>query len=898
MSAAKSSLKLLLAISVSLWLPASVSLLHAENITLPDGVKVEQVDFERHIMGLMGRLGCNSGACHGSFQGKGGLYLSLFGYSAEKDYLAFTRDGAGRRVNLLDPDQSLILLKPSGQVPHGGGRRFAKDSWQYQLIRQWIADGARWDKGHGTVRALHVQPAEQRFERIGDARQLRALVEFDDGSEQDVTALCDFRVIDDYVADIQPGGLVKGLRPGDTSVVATYRGQIATARVLIPVPLAGDFPYPKLPEHNYIDREVFAKLRQLNIVPSDLSSDAEFLRRLSIDAIGCLPEPEQVRAFLADSNPSKRTEKIEELLSHPLHAALWATRFSDITGNNTDLIEGPQPDRPKRSKMWHDWFRKRFADNVPYDEIARGVLCATSRDGQTPEDWIKEVNAVDTAARNSFDTPYAERATLDLFWRKPNNNFGLEQLAEHTAAAFLGIRLECAQCHKHPFDRWTQADYRQYANIFGQVKYGSSPVAKSVIDKANAERRKELTDALAGIDKEFADKRKQALETVEKEFAERKTKADEAVKRATEKKAAEKKEKKDKDQKEDEKARDAEAELDKVLKEIAQRKREVTAKLEKERDDRKRMVQQRLQQRQQGQIREVYVDNQNLRRLNHPDTNGPLGARAPGGPEIKLEGDAREVLFDWLRQPDNPFFARSFVNRVWAHYFGIGLVEPVDGSSAANPPSNARLLDALARDFIQHGYDIRHLERTILQSRTYQLSALPNATNVHDRTNYSRSYPRRMMAEVVVDVLNSALDSPENYGPDAPPGSHAIEVAPSRVQTQSLAYVFRIFGRPTRAAACECERSPDPALPQTLYLMTDPNVMSKITKGRLKKLVDAKKSDEEIIEEMCLATLCRLPKEGEKRQALEHVKGAKDRLTGLADVVWAMINTREFILNH
>ncbi len=887
---------------------ACASAASAEPINLPDGVTVQKVDFERHIMGLMGRLGCNAGACHGSFQGKGGLYLSLFGYSAEKDYVAFTREGGGRRVNLVDPDQSLLLLKPTAQVPHGGGQRFAKDSWQYQLIRQWIVEGARWEKGYGALKTVRLTPGEQRFDRVGDRRQLKVEAEFADGTRQDVTALCDYRVIDDYVAEVVPGGMVKGLRPGDTSVVASYRGNIVTARVLIPVTIGNDFQYPKIPEANYIDREVFAKLRKLNIVPSDLSADAEFLRRIYVDAIGCLPEPGVVRAFLADRNPNKRVEKIEELLSHPLHAALWATKFSDITGNNTDLIEGPVQDRPKKSKMWHDWFRRRLADNVPYDEIVHGVLCATSRDGQTPDQWIQQMNVLDEAAQKGFDAPYAERDSLDLFWRKNNNNFTLEQIAEHTAAAFMGVRIECAQCHKHPFDRWTQTDYRQYANIFGQVKYGASPVARSAIDKVNQERRKVITDALAAVDKEFADKKKQGLDALDKELAalrdkelagffELKAGSDSAE--ASKDDGKKKERKKGETKKEEQpKTERADQDIEKAKQQIEQRKKELIARLDQEREQRRRQVQQRLNQRQVGQVREVYADNQGIRRLNHPDTNGLLGAKTPGGPEIELKADAREALFDWLRRPDNPYFGRSFVNRVWAHYFGIGLVEPVDSFSAANPPSNQRLLDALAEDFVRHGYDIRHLERTILQSRTYQLSALPNATNVHDRSNYSRAYVRRMLAEVVVDVLDTALDSPETFGNDAPAGSHAIEVAPSRVQTPNLAYVFRIFGRPTRAASCECERSPDPALPQTLYLMTDVNVMNKITRGRLKKLIDAKKSNEEIVEEMFLATLGRFPKEKEKQQALEHVQAGRDRTAGLTNVVWALINTREFILNH
>ncbi len=769
-------------------------------VAMPDGSRVEKVDFERHVVGLLGRAGCNAGSCHGSFQGKGGLYLSLFGYSPEKDYFAFTRDGLGRRVNIVNPDQSLMLLKASGQVPHGGGKRFDKDSWQYNLVKEWIAGGASWQSGSGTVKDMEVTPRQHAL-KPEESKQLRVAVTFADGSKEDLTYLSDYRVNDDFIAEVSSTGEVKGLRPGDTAVVVSYRGNVRAVRAMVPVSAEKGLAYPKLPEVNYIDREVFAKLRTLNIVPSDLSSDSEFLRRLYIDTIGCLPSPDEVRAFLADKDPNKRTKKIDALLADPMHAALWATKLSDVTGNNVDVMDGPQQLRPRKAKMWHDWLRKRIADNVPYDEIVRGILTATSRDGVDPDEWVKLAVEIEQAAQKGFENNYADKPSLDLFWKRNNNNaFTLELLGEHTAAAFMGIRLECAQCHKHPFDRWTQADYRAYANIFGQVKYNISPEARKAIDKANAEFREK-----AGT----------------------------------------------------------------------QNRNQIP------------------------QLREVFANDQGIRSLRHPDSNGTLKPKALGGPEIELKDDARTALFQWLKGPDNPYFARSFVNRVWGHYMGVGLVEPVDNFSVANPPSNERLLDALAKDFIDHKFDIRHLERTILLSRTYQLSSQPNATNVQDRNNYSRAYVRRMMAEVVVDVLNSALATSESYGNDAPSGSRAIEVASNRIQTQTLAYVFRIFGRPPRTSTCDCERAAEPALPQTLYLMTDPNVLGKITNGRLKNLLaDKQKTDAEVVEELFLATLCRIPTDKEKGWALTHVSAKSDRQAGFTDVVWALINTREFILNH
>ncbi len=769
-------------------------------VELPGGGTVEKVNFERHVMGLFGRMGCNSGSCHGSFQGKGGFRLSLFGYDPEKDFYSVTREFMGRRVDRSDPDRSLLLLKATGQVEHGGGRRFGVGSWQYQLFREWIVAGLPWEKGSGAVTGLTISPPEYAFKAAGQSGGLKVVARFADGSEENITPLCDYRTNDDAVAEVSNLGQVKALRPGDTAVVVSYRGSVVPVRVLIPMAAAPGFRYPKVPEVNYIDREVFAKLKRLNIVPSDLASDAEFLRRVYVDTVATLPPPDEVRAFLADTRADKRERKIDELLAHPLHAALWATKFCDITGNNTDLLENPQPLRPKRSQMWHDWFRKRLADNVPYDELVKGVLTATSRDGMEPEEWISKVKEIDAAAAKGFVTPYAERASLDLFWRRQQNNVPIEQWGEKAAAAFMGIRLECAQCHKHPFDRWTQADYRAHANLFGSLTVGISPEAKKVIDAENAERRKGGQN-----------------------------------------------------------------------------------------------------QNRIAQVREVFVGDRR-QALAHPDTGASLTPKALGGPEVPFERgkDPRVALFDWLRQSDNPFFARSFVNRVWGHYFGVGIVDPVDNFALGNPPSNEKLLDALARDFVEHKFDLRHVERTILLSRTYQLASDTNATNKLDHNNFSHGYVRPMMAEAVVDVLNAALGTSENWGNDAPSGCKAVEVGVSRLANANLMYAFRIFGRSARTAACDCERSPDPALPQKLFLMTDPQLLAKFQdgKGRLRQLLATNKDDDAMLEELFLATLSRYPTESDKRVFAEYRAKKTDRQAVFTDTLWALINTREFILNH
>jgi hypothetical protein len=775
----------------------------ASRVLAGEEALASHIDFERHVVSLFGRAGCNTGACHGSFQGKGGLRLSLFGYEPERDFRALTRDAGGRRVNAYDPDHCLLLLKATGQVSHGGGRRIAPDSWEYRVLRDWIAEGCRHEAGSGMVARLEVEPREFDFRRPGEETDVRVRAVFADGSAADVAAFCEFRTKDESVAEVSDRGRIKAVRPGDTAVIVAYRGNVAAMRVYVPngepgasAPggLRGLTPPARL--GNVIDREIAGKLRRLGIEPSGLSSDEEFLRRVTIDTIGSLPTPDNVRAFLANRRPDKRSRKIDELLSHPRHAALWANKFCDITGCNVDTMDGPPEVRPKLAQMWHDWFRARFAANAPYDHIAHGILCATSRDGQPVPKWIGRDAELDREAHAGFESTYAGRQSLDLFWRRieGNNFFPIEKMAELTSAAFLGVRLECAQCHKHPFDHWTQEDYRGYANIFGRVRFDSSPELVA-LEKPPSRR---MMDDVPMI-----------------------------VRR-----------------------------------------------------------------------REVYVAERPLRMLPNPDGKHLLKPRALGGPELPESADPREGLFQWMRQPDNPYFARSFVNRVWAHYFGVGIVDPVDDFSAANPPSNERLLDALARNFVEHSYDIRHLEGAILNSRTYQLTSRPNESNRADRLNYSHSYPRPMPAEVVLDVLNDALGATEDFGPDSPPHCRAIEVATNRVNSPHAARVFRVFGRPGRTTTCDCERPTAPALPQTLYLMSDPALLQKITGGRLRMLLAETRSDSELIDELFLATLARFPDTPEKRAALNGIIAAETHAAGCVDIVWALINTREFILNH
>jgi hypothetical protein len=781
----------------------------AQSVDLPSGGKIEKVDFERHVMGLLSKTGCNLGSCHGSFQGKNGFRLSLFGYEPAMDFAALTRDNLGRRVQTQNPNASLLLLKGAGATPHDGGMRFGRDSWIYSVFQQWIESGATWTPGSGAVKELHLTPSEFAVVKGNQTLQVKVFATFADGSKEDITPFCDFKITDDAVATVSPLGLVTAAQPGDVGLTVLYRGTVRALRVLVPSPATKSVQKVNFKPVNGIDQQVLTKLKLLKLTPSAPASDLEFIRRVYIDTIGVLPTPDQVRAFQKDTSSNKRSAVIDELLKHPLHAAMWATKLSDITGNNTTALENPVAMQVKRSQMWHDWLRKRIADNQPYDQLVHDILTATSRDQLKPEEWLEQAKKLDAQMEKGFESDYANKPTLDLFWRR-QQNVPVEQWGEKVAAAFLGVRLECAQCHKHPTDRWTQDDYWGFANLFSPVVFAnnqfSSPDVKKAIDAENAKRR----EALAGKNNN-----------------------------------------------------------------------------------------------QLNLIREMFYGfagkTAPLRPI--PMTNRVVSPRTLGGEELphKLGEDTRGKLWNWMKDEKNPFFARSFVNRVWAHYFGIGLVNPVDDFSQANPPTNPRLLDLLALEFTKSGYNIRHLEQMILQSRTYQQSSIPNESNKFDKNNFARSYVRPMMAEQVVDVLNSAIGVEETFNGDAPAGRKMIEVGSSRLNNPNLAYALRIFGRPARTTACDCERAAEPALPQTLFRMTDPSIVTKLkaTTNRPSKLAkDKSLTDEQVIDELFLGTLTRLPTTKEKADAVKYIKDESARLDALQELTWALINTREFILNH
>lgn len=783
----------------------------------------EAPGFNNRILPLLGKMGCSGRACHGSFQGQGGFRLSLFGSDPPRDYEALVHGSDGPRVNLRDPDASLALLKATQQVDHGGGRRFAAQSWQYDLFRAWVAAGAPYDTSAARVQRLEVLPAQVVLERPGVSHALRVVAQYSDGFQEDVTTLTQFSARDDVVASVDEAGRVTAHHAGDTAVVAQFAGLVGSTQVLVPLdePQRRSFAFPA---HNNIDELVSAKWRLLGYEPSELSGDAEFLRRVSLDLIGTLPTADEAQKFLADRDPQKRAKKIDTLLQRPEYAVFWATKFSDWTGNDTNVTPPPAA---KTSWLWHDWLRQKLADNVPYDELAAGFITATTREGRPVSDSVAEYrrvaadvmppwSAIRSSLRGDWDgkdgfgsETYARRKSNDLFWRAYDDP---EKAALRLSYAFLGLRLECAQCHKHPFDRWTQDDFRGFVAFFANVRRGvpADVPADAVIAPGQDERMRELVYRYEEI--YVGPSRK-------------------------------------------------------------------------------------------GGFKGKGVVDPNAKMASHP--------RLLGGPEPSLsEGDdPRARVMDWMREPDNPFFAPALVNRLWAHYFGVGLFEPTDELSAGNPPSNPELLQWLSRDFIDRGFDLQALHRTITNSRVYQLTWRPGANNALDERNYTHARLRRLPAEVLLDAINQVTGSREEalsfnaktYSATiAPAGTRAIALAPTRLGQGRSRYTLEIFGRPTRSERCDAERSSDVTLSQALYLLYDDDIAAKIGApgGRLAGLLKSTPDNRRVLRELYWAALSRQPTPAEMNTALAYVSRAGSRQAGFEDVLWAIINLREFMFNH
>ena len=819
--------------------------------------------FSRHVVPLFSRLGCNAGLCHGAVQGKNGFRLSLFGVEPAQDHSRLLRDLGGRRLNLQDPDQSLLLLKATGQVPHEGGRRMEVGSPEYKLLRNWVASGALLGQPNQIeVKRLTLSPTRPSLRR-GESLQLRVEAAFADGTKEDVTALCFFESRDKGVSEIDRDGLVRATGPGDTALVARYRAQPVITTVVVPTEAKDTFP--EVTENNFIDKQIVDKLRRLNVPPADLCDDATFLRRVSLDVTGALPTPDETRAFLTDKNPIKRAMKIDELLQRPGHSAVWATKFCDLLRPRISYQDFTHQPAPAATRRFHEWIRARLRENTPYDELAARILTATSLDGRTREEWIQEVIAQCEEEAAGFPTgksKYAEHKTLDLYWHRFDST-GVKGTVQ-IAHAFLGLRLQCAQCHRHPTDVWTQDDLLSFANFFTRVRANTGVLSV----KEAAEVKKVAGGVL------LAEEKKKLQE-------EAKDLGDQSKKLQGQAKGKDK------------------AEAEKI-------QREAKA----------------LQDKSNARARavaildcsQVFPVKGNV--FGSATVTSPLGTqkserfRFPGEVEsvtVRDDQDPRELVAAWFRRPGNAFFAKAIVNRVWAHYFGCGLVEPVDDLSPLNPPTHPELLDELCRRFIENKYDLKWLHLTILNSRTYQLAHRTSPGNQHDTRNFAYFYRRRLPAEALLDAINDATGASEKFQSQVvSTGSRALDVPVSvldgGIGSKFVEYTFTIFGRPTRnvESLCDCDRETQPALLQSLYLANHPEVLKKISdpKGRVAQILKEHKEDARRIEEIYLWTLSRFPTEAERNICLEHLKKSPSAQKGLEGVLWSLLNTSEFVLNH
>lgn len=710
----------------------------------------EVPSFQKHVSPLLGRLGCNGRACHGSFQGQGGFQLSLFGYDFRADYEALFSKDTGR-VNFDNAQQSLILTKPTDADAHEGGKRFDANGWEYWVLRRWIESHDSYDpKAIQKLRHLEVSPSELRFDDLGQKAQLRVIACWEDGSREDVTGLSRFQSNDTAIAAIDERGVVTSGERGDTHVVVSYDSAVVPVAVLRPVSAQVDEKFPPIPTPTTVDQLVVNKLRKLGIVPSEICTDEEFLRRACLDVTGTLPTAAEVTAFCADSSASKRRDKIEELLNRPTYVAQWTTFLCDVTGNNDDQLRNFLPQGIDPSHHWYRWIYQRLEENVPYDQIVEGIVTAVSR--LPNESYRDYCEAMTDICQDESGEKFAERPGLPYFWAR--NNFKTsEDRVIGFAYSFLGVRIQCAQCHKHPFDQWSKEDFENFERLFNGVQANQNSMAS-----------------------------------------------------------------------------DAKREYNQILDEIKVDKSLKGNQLRK-------AIGEMLKTDKEGRVfpfPELVISssakNKDKKAKGKEKSQPPVTrAKLLGGQWVDLDAaDVRGKLMEWLRAEDNPYFAKAIVNRVWAAYFGVGIVNPPDDLNLANAPSNAELLEYLASEFRRHQFDLKWLHREILNSDTYQRSWTTNESNALDKRNFSHSLLRRLPAEATHDAVRMALvnDSLAVQARDLQvvraitrPG------ASSQAPRDDMNYALSVFGRSIRESNCDCDRSSEPSLLQTVFLLNDRAVL-------------------------------------------------------------------------
>lgn len=711
--------------------------------------------FTTDVVPVLTKLGCNSGGCHGKATGQNGFKLSLLGFEPAADHQSIVKAARGRRVAVAAPAQSLLLLKATNQTPHGGGRRTAVGSDEYELLRRWVASGAPPPTPHDPfVERIEVAPAEAAFNGRSNL-PLRVTARLSDGSIRDVTWRAVYESNQAEVAEVDSVGVVATLgRPGRFSIMVRFGGKVATFHGTVPRPLReggeGAARLAQLEEQldSPVDRQLLRQWRRLGIVPSQVADDATFLRRASLDICGTLPTREEAESYAADRREDKRQRLINRLLQRPEYASYFTIKWGDILQNRG---RGYSTKRQRAgTAAFAGWIRDSLETNKPYDRFVSEILTASgSQRDNPPAFWYRQVRTQ-------------------------------QDFVESTAQAFLGVRVQCAQCHHHPFDRWSQADYFALAAVFARV----------------------------GRKGGFAD---------------------------------------------------AEVPTDEV----------------------------------------IYLKADGV--VRHPRSGRLLRPKPLGGPEFQLSryDDPRRRLAEWMTSADNSFFARAAVNRMWAHFLGRGIFDPIDDARSSNPPTNPDLLDLLAEQFVADGYDLKQLIRVICNSHAYRLEAAPNRWNRGDRQTYARFYPRRLSAEVLLDAISHALDSPTKFPGglgEFPAGTRAIELPDENVPASFL----DVFGRPARTSACECERVGDPSLAQALTLINSPAIQQKLTDkdGYATRLAANQKPHTENVADVFLRVLGRPPRATERQAAVEFLESESDRAEAYRSLLWSLLATNEFLFNH
>jgi hypothetical protein len=731
------------------------------NVAVENFRQQSPINFPNQIVPIFTKTGCNGGGCHGKSGGQNGFRLSLLGFEPSEDYEHLVKEARGRRLFPASPDRSLLLAKGSAALPHGGGKRLDADSDDYRLLVRWIRQGMPYGSTNDpVVDRIEVFP-QQRTLALGAEQQLAVVAHYTDGHIEDVTRSALYEANDKDMAKTEENGLVKLYQqPGDVAVMIRYQAKVAVFRATIPLgAMVTNLPLAK----NFIDELVFKKLKTIGMPPSEATDDATFLRRVTIDVAGRLPSADETKQFLAEARELQRSAEhssapsdalrsrwIERLLESPDYADHFANKW-------TALLRNKRTD-PKQNRMtytFHAWVRDSLLENKPYNEFVRELLTASGDVSQNPAvAWYRQVKDTTT------------------------------QL-EDTAQVFLGQRLKCAECHHHPFERWSQQDYYSFAAFFSQV--GRKPSSQP------------------GDEVVFA-------------------------------------------------------------------KRTVAS-----------------------------ATNKKTKQSVKPAGLGATPVR------LSADDDARQSLADWMTGSQNRFFARSLVNRYWKHFFNRGLVEPEDDMRETNPATNPELLDALAKSFSDSGYDLKQLVRFICNSRTYQLSSVPNEHNRIDKQNFSRYYPKRLTAEVLLDSVNAVTKSESTFA-GLPAGTRAVQLPDNSFNAAS--YFLTVFGRPDMASSCECERSQDASLAQSLHLLNAKDIQEKLSRdgGRAAVLAeDSTRSDDDKLRDLYRLAFSREPNATEISTGKSHIEktvkvdGAKEiaaKRQAYEDIVWALLNTKEFLFNH